>query len=187
MIKYQSRILLSFPNYQFHLLHYITFVEQKVMIQLGDCQAIFFLVLSLPPFHSLRVCFCRSSFLFHQLPSHHQSFSFGIRFSRLPVEIKWPCPLGKRASPVNCLWQEVTETGTCFTDFFVAVTDHPKEAERWERLCMLQLLVVHFTLLFNFRYQSVPQGEEHALTEPDGCNPGCVKMLHWQLVLMQYM
>lgn len=56
MIKYQSSTLLSFPNYRFHLLHYITFVEQKVMIQLGDCQVIFFPTLSYSPSHCLRVC-----------------------------------------------------------------------------------------------------------------------------------
>lgn len=31
-----------FPNHQFHLLRRTTFVEQKVMIHLGDCQDISF-------------------------------------------------------------------------------------------------------------------------------------------------
>lgn len=61
MIKYQSSAFLSFPNYQFHLLHYITFVEQKVMIHLGDCQVIFFPMLSHSPFlFSLSASVCRS-------------------------------------------------------------------------------------------------------------------------------
>lgn len=131
MIKYQSGILLTFPNYQFHLLHYITFVEQKVMIQLGDCQVIFFSILSHSPV-SLSLCLRLSLALSLFTNSHLilSLFSFGIRFSRLPVEIKWPCPLGERFSPVNCLLQEVTEAGTCFTDFLVAVADHPKRGRK---------------------------------------------------------
>lgn len=60
MIKYQSSALRSFPNYQFHLLYYITFVEQKVMIHLGDCQVIFFPMFSYSPFRlvSLWLSFC---------------------------------------------------------------------------------------------------------------------------------
>lgn len=75
---------------------------------------------------------------------------------------------------MNCLQREVTETGSCFTDFFMAVAEHPKEAER---LCMLRLLAVHFTPLFNFGYQSIPQGEKGVSTEQVGCKAYFVKML----------
>lgn len=83
---------------------------------------------------------------------------------------------------MNCLRQEVTETGSCFTDFFRAVAEHPKEAERWGRLCTLRLLAVHFTPLFNFGYQSIPQGEEEGLTEQVDCETDYIKMLYWLLV-----
>lgn len=55
-------------------------------------------------------------------------------------------------NPVNLLLQV---TGSCFTDYIIVVAQHPKEVERSGRLC---ILAVHFTLLSNFVYQSVPQG-----------------------------
>ena len=87
MIKHQSSALLSFPNYQFHLLHYITFVEQEVMIHLGDRQVIFFPVPSHSPFHSLvSVSVCRSlSFFFSSLqppPSSSSVLQFWYSFSQ---------------------------------------------------------------------------------------------------------
>lgn len=180
MIKYQSSTLLSFPNYQFHLLHYITFVEQKVMIQLGDCQVIFFALLP-SLLISLSLCLLLSlTFSPPPTPFSSSVFRFGFRLSRLPVEIKRPCPLGERVSPVNCLRQEVTGTGSYFTDSFMAVAEHPKEAERWERLCMLRLLALHFSPLFNFGYQSIPQGEGKGLLEAVGCKTDYIKMLYQQ-------
>lgn len=146
MIEYQSnQPPRSFPNYQFHLLHYITFVEQKVMIQLGGCQDIFFSMISHSSFHSSRACSCLR---LRPLSSPFSSLVFlflilfGIPSSRLPAEIKWPCPLLERVSPMNPLLQEVRETGSCFTDFFAAVAGHPKEAGRLEWLFMWPLLAV---------------------------------------------
>lgn len=82
MIKYQSSALPSFPNYQFHLPHYITFVEQKVMIQLGDCQDIFFPMISHSSFHSRCVCFCLRP---RQPPSPSSSLVFQFWYSFLKV------------------------------------------------------------------------------------------------------
>lgn len=61
---------------------------------------------------------------------------------------------------MNPLLQEVTETGSCFTDFFAGVAGHPKEAGVLAWLCVWPLLAVFFALLFNFVYQSTLQGEE---------------------------
>lgn len=50
-----------FPNHQFHLLRRTTFVEQKVMIHLGDGQDIFLLMLSvsLQPICCVSACLSR--------------------------------------------------------------------------------------------------------------------------------
>lgn len=73
MIKYQSSALPSFPNYHFHLLHYITFAEQKVMIQLGDCQDIFPSKGSLPPRFTHTVSAPVSDSVLQPVPSHPSS------------------------------------------------------------------------------------------------------------------
>ena len=85
MIKYQSSALCSFPNYQFHLLHYTAFVEQKVMIHLGDCQVIFF------PICYLTLPFCLPSLFLsfaHHLLTRVPSLNFDTHFLMLPLEIK---------------------------------------------------------------------------------------------------
>lgn len=100
MIKYQSSALLSFPNYQFHLLHYITFVEQKVMIHLGDCQVIFFPLpmLSHSPFHS--VClFLSLTFSLPPCPSSFSVFQFWYSFLKVACGDKITMPTRCESQP----------------------------------------------------------------------------------------
>lgn len=125
MIKYQSSALRSFPNYQFHLLHYITFVEQKVMIHLGDCQVIFFPMISYSPFPLLSPSLCFNTFWL-VFSSSFLMLNFEWCHWRWIISASWWESFWVHLC--NLPQPPVFQWGNSFTDIFIAVVVHTRAA-----------------------------------------------------------
>lgn len=186
MIKYQSSALFSFPNYQFHLLHYITFVEQKVMIHLGDCQVIFFppplLMLSHSLFHSLSSSVsCPLSF---STLSSSSVAPFWNLFLKVARGDKTAMPTGRESQTHELSAAGGQRDWQMFYWLLYGCHRASKRARKVKRLCTLWLLAVYFTLLFNFGYQSILLRAAKCQTDPAG---GGTVYIRWLVVPAWFM
>lgn len=87
------------------------------------------------------------------------------------MEIKQPWPLGERVGPVNCVQQEVTETGSCFTHCCRGASKARQKGGKGYACCDYWLCTLPCCLTW------ISVREEKCLTEPLECRTDYIKML----------